>query len=89
MTAAMIVAAARDMLMLTLLLVSPFLLGSIAASLAIGLFQAGTRMNDLTLSFMPRFFAVLLMAYLMANWAGARMIVYFERAVTSAATLAG
>jgi flagellar biosynthetic protein FliQ len=87
MTTAMIVAAAREMLMLTLLLVSPFLIGAIVASLAIGLFQASTRMNDLTLSFVPRFFAVLLLGYLLINWAGARLTAYLERAVTSAATL--
>ncbi len=88
MTTTMIVAAAREMLMMTFLLASPFLVGSILASLAIGLFQASTRMNDLTLSFVPRFFAVLLVGYLLLNWAGMRLIAYLERAAATAATLA-
>ncbi|HEX3860967.1 MAG TPA: flagellar biosynthetic protein FliQ [Stellaceae bacterium] len=87
MTTAMIVTAAREMLLTTLLLVSPFLLVSILASLAIGLFQASTRMNDLTLSFVPRFFAVLLLSWLLLNWAGGRVSAYLERSAATAATL--
>ena len=79
-----IVAAAREMMMLTLTLATPFLAGAVVASLLIGLFQASTRMNDLTLSFVPRFFAVLLVLYVAATWAGARMTNYIERAAMTA-----
>jgi flagellar biosynthetic protein FliQ len=75
-----IVGAAHEMMMLTLVLVTPFLLAAIAASLLIGLLQATTRMNDLTLSFAPRFFAVLLVLYLTVTWAGSQMSGYVERA---------
>ena len=84
MNAAGILVAARDMLMITLLLVSPFLLAAIAASLLVGLLQATTRMNDLTLSFVPRFLAVMLVLYLAVNWATARMAHYVERAAIGA-----
>ena len=84
MNPAVILGAARDMLMMTLLLVSPFLLAAIAASLFVGLLQATTRMNDLTLSFVPRFLAVMLVLYLAANWATARVANYFERAAIGA-----
>ncbi|MBV9826693.1 MAG: flagellar biosynthetic protein FliQ [Alphaproteobacteria bacterium] len=87
MSEAMIVAAAQDMLRLTFLLVSPFLLIGVAASLLIGLLQASTRMNDLTLSFVPRFLAVLLLAYLLSSWAGQRVAAYIERSAATAATL--
>jgi len=82
-----IVSAAREMMTLTLTLATPFLVGAVAASLLIGLFQAGTRMNDLTLSFVPRFFAVLLVLYVAATWAGARMTTYIERAAMTAQAL--
>jgi flagellar biosynthetic protein FliQ len=82
-----VVSAAREMMSLTLTLATPFLVGAVAASLLIGLLQAGTRMNDLTLSFVPRFFAVLLVLYVAANWAGARMTTYIERAAMTAQTL--
>jgi flagellar biosynthesis protein FliQ len=79
-----IVGAAREMMGIVLMLATPFLLAAVAASLAIGIFQAATRMNDLTLSFVPRFFAVLLMLFLAASWAGARMTAYINHAAMTA-----
>lgn len=87
MDTADIVSAAREMMGFVLVLSTPFLLAAVAASLAIGLFQAATRMNDLTLSFVPRFFAVLLVLFLAASWAGARMTAYLEHAALATARL--
>ena len=83
MNTAEIITAAREMMGFVLILSTPFLLASVVASLAIGIFQAATRMNDLTLSFVPRFFAVLLVLFLVASWAGARMTSYLERAAVA------
>lgn len=85
MSPAEIVTASREMMGFVLLLSTPFLLAAVIASLAIGIFQAATRMNDLTLSFVPRFFAVLLMLFLVATWAGARLTSYLERAAMATA----
>ncbi len=82
-----VVAAAREMMTLVLVLATPFLLAAVAASLAIGIFQAATRMNDLTLSFVPRFFAVLLVLFVAATWAGARLTSYLHRAAMAAEML--
>jgi flagellar biosynthetic protein FliQ len=87
MNSAGVLVAARDMLVIALTLVSPFLLAAIVASLLVGLLQATTRMNDLTLSFVPRFLAVLLAIYLAANWTTARMAHYVERAAIGAVAL--
>jgi len=82
-----IITAAREMMTLVLVLATPFLLAAVAASLGIGIFQAATRMNDLTLSFVPRFFAVLLVLFLVASWAGARLTAYIERAAVLSQSL--
>jgi len=82
-----IIDAAREMMEIVLVLVSPFLLAAVVASLAIGIFQAATRMNDLTLSFVPRFFAVLLVMFLVASWAGARLTAYLEHAAIATGRL--
>jgi flagellar biosynthetic protein FliQ len=74
-----VLGAARDMMMITLLLVSPFLAVAMLASLAIGLVQASTKMNDLTLSFVPRFLAVMLVIYVSATWASGHMEAYIGR----------
>jgi flagellar biosynthetic protein FliQ len=82
-----VVGAAREMMTIALLLASPFLAAAVLASLLVGLFQAATRMNDLTLSFVPRFFAVLLVLYLASTWAGARFTAYIERAAANVGEL--
>ncbi|HVH81905.1 MAG TPA: flagellar biosynthetic protein FliQ [Stellaceae bacterium] len=87
MNTAEIVTAAREMMGFVLALSTPFLAAAVVASLAIGILQAATRMNDLTLSFVPRFFAVLLVLFLAASWAGARMTAYIERAAMASAML--
>lgn len=84
MNTAETVAAVREMLAVALLLVSPFLGVAVLASLVIGLLQASTRMNDLTLSFVPRFLAVLLAVYLAGSWASAQMAAYIERSASAA-----
>jgi flagellar biosynthetic protein FliQ len=80
MTPVDIIADARQMLILTLLLVTPFLGAAVLASLVMGLIQASTRMTDLTLSFVPRFVAVLLVVYLAASWMSVRMLAAIEQA---------
>ncbi|MBV8778926.1 MAG: flagellar biosynthetic protein FliQ [Alphaproteobacteria bacterium] len=84
MTPDNVVGVAREMMTLALTLATPFLLGAVAASLLIGLFQAATRINDLTLSFVPRFLVVLLVLYAAASWAGGRMTASIERAAATA-----
>ena len=80
MNTADIIMASRQMMEMVLTLATPFLLAAVVASLAIGIFQAATRMNDLTLSFVPRLFAVLLVLFLAASWAGSRMTAYLRHA---------
>ncbi|HWB51626.1 MAG TPA: flagellar biosynthetic protein FliQ [Stellaceae bacterium] len=87
MSPAEIVTAAREMMGFVLMLSTPFLLAAVAASLAIGILQAATRMNDLTLSFVPRFFAVLLVLFLVASWGGARMTAYLQHAAMATARI--
>jgi flagellar biosynthetic protein FliQ len=81
MSTAAIISAAREMLILTLTLLTPFLLTAVLSSFVMGLFQASTRISDLTLSFVPRFAAVLLAVYFTASWGAGLMIGYLERSV--------
>jgi flagellar biosynthesis protein FliQ len=82
-----IAAAARGMLMLALLLVTPFLAAAMLTSFVVGVLQAATRINDMTLSFVPRLAAVLLVLNLTASWAATHLIFYVEHAFMAAGTL--
>lgn len=84
-----IVAAARDMLMLTLLLVSPFLAAAVLSSFIVGVLQASTRINDLTLSFVPRLAATMLVLYFAAGWAVGHLASYIERSALAARMAGG
>jgi flagellar biosynthesis protein FliQ len=84
-----VLAATREMLIATLTLATPFLSAAILSALVFGLVQAGTRINDLTLGFVPRFAAVMLAIWLGAHWSIALLTAYFARALRSAASLAG
>jgi len=83
MSEADIVAAVRGMLVVTLLVVGPFLAAAIVSSFIVGLLQAGTRINDLTLSFVPRFAATMAVLYteLPALWTR-KALIYRDRLTT-------
>jgi len=77
-TAFEVTLAARQVMIMTLLLVSPFLGIALAVGLLVSLFQAGTRMNDLTLHFVPRLLAMILVLAIAGTWMGARMVAYVQ-----------
>ena len=89
MSTAAILPLVREMLMLTLTLVTPFLLAAVLSSFVVGLVQASTRINDLTLSFVPRFAAVLLVLYFGASWAATQMVAYIERSIIAVRAVFG
>jgi flagellar biosynthesis protein FliQ len=84
-----IAAAAREMLLVTLLLVTPFLAATILTGFVVGLLQASTRINDLTLSFVPRFAIVLVTVYFAASWAIGQMSGYIERSLAVVRSIGG
>jgi flagellar biosynthesis protein FliQ len=85
----MIMSATREMLIFVLVLATPFLLAAILSAIVIGLLQAGTRINDMTLSFVPRFMAVLLVIYFAASWAFGQLTGYVEHSATVMAAFSG
>lgn len=66
----------REALYLTMLLAGPLLLGALAVGLLIGVFQAATQIQEMTLSFIPKLIA-LVFALLMAGPWMLRMITEF------------
>jgi flagellar biosynthesis protein FliQ len=89
MSTTFVMAAAREMLVVVLTLVTPFLFAAFLSSMIIGLLQASTRINDMTLSFVPRFAAVLLAIYLAASWASGQLTGYIEQSITAAGAVSG
>jgi flagellar biosynthesis protein FliQ len=89
MTPELVMMAAREMLIVVLQIATPLLLTAILTGIVVGLVQAGTRINDMTLSFVPRFVAVLLVLYFVASWVFAQLIEYVERSATAISAFSG
>jgi flagellar biosynthesis protein FliQ len=84
-----VMAAAREMLVVVLTLVTPFLFAAFVSSIVVGLVQASTRVNDMTLSFVPRFAAVLLAIYFMSSWALDQLSGYIEHSIVAVRGFSG
>mgnify|MGYP003130022617 CR=1 FL=1 len=58
----------REALHLTMLLAGPLLLSALAVGLLIGVFQAATQIQEMTLSFIPKLIALVFALLLAGPW---------------------
>ncbi len=58
----------KDTMRITLMLAGPLLLTGLVVGLAISVFQAVTQIQEMTLSFVPKILAVLLVLALLFPW---------------------
>jgi flagellar biosynthetic protein FliQ len=63
---------------ITLLLAAPLLLVALAAGLLVGVFQAATQINEMTLSFIPKLLAIAAAIAIAGPWM-IRLIVNYTR----------
>jgi len=88
MTPEMVMTIATQAMKMTLMLAAPLLLVALAAGLVVSLFQAATQINESTLSFIPKLFAIALTLVLIGPWMLAKMLDYMRHMFTSIPTLA-
>ncbi|MFI9651075.1 flagellar biosynthesis protein FliQ [Guyparkeria sp. GHLCS8-2] len=69
----------RQALMVILYLAMPILLTALAVGLLIGMFQAATQINEMTLSFIPKMIAVVVAILLAAPWMLQVIVDFTER----------
>ncbi len=68
MTPESVLSLGQQALQLALLLAAPLLLASLAVGLLIGIFQAATQINEMTLSFIPKLLAMAAVLMLAGPW---------------------
>lgn len=68
MDAAMVVDLGRQALWATVLISAPLLAVALVVGLVIGIIQAATSINEMTLSFIPKLVAIGLSLLLFGNW---------------------
>ena len=79
MTPESVMTIGRQALELTLLVSAPLLLSALAVGLLISVFQAATQINEMTLSFIPKLVAILVMLVVAGPWMIALMVEYIRR----------
>jgi len=68
MTPETVVEVGREALMVMVLLSAPVLLTALAIGLAIGMVQAATQIQEMTLSFIPKLLGMFVALALAGNW---------------------
>lgn len=73
----------REALMLGILLGAPLLLTALIVGVLVGVFQAATQINEMTLSFIPKLLAMAAVAVIAGPWMLRLLTEYTRRLVES------
>jgi flagellar biosynthetic protein FliQ len=71
------------------MLSAPLLLSALAAGLLIGMFQAATQINEVTLSFIPKLLVLAAALYVGGGWMLKTIVGYSESLIRSIPQLIG
>ena len=78
MSPEMVMAVGQHALQVMLLLAAPLLLAALSVGLLVGVFQAATQINEMTLSFIPKLLAMALVMVVGGPWM-LKVIVEYTR----------
>jgi len=83
MTPEQVLGQGRDALQLALLISAPLLLTALAVGVIVGLFQAATQINEMTLSFIPKLLAMAAVLVVTGPWMLRLLVEYTRRLIES------
>ncbi len=83
MTPETVVTVGRHALELTLTLAAPLLLTALAVGLIVGIFQAATQINEMTLSFIPKLLAMAAVLAITGPWMLRTLVEYTRNLIQS------
>jgi flagellar biosynthesis protein FliQ len=89
MTPESVIVIGQQALVITAMLSAPLLLAALAAGLVIGMFQAATQINEVTLSFIPKLLVLAAALYLGGGWMLKIIVGYTESLISSIPSLIG
>jgi len=78
-----VVTVGRHALEVTLMLAAPLLLTALAVGLIVGIFQAATQINEMTLSFIPKLLAMAAVLAITGPWMLRTLIEYTRGLIES------
>ncbi|MFO7955083.1 flagellar biosynthesis protein FliQ [Thioalkalivibrio sp.] len=89
MTPELVVDVGQETLMVVILLSAPPLLTALAVGLAIGMLQAATQVQEMTLSFIPKLLAMFAALLFSGHWMLQLLIDFTERLYEGAPGMVG
>ena len=89
MTPDSVIVIGQQALVVTAMLSAPLLLAALAAGLVIGMFQAATQINEVTLSFIPKLLVLAAALYVGGGWMLKVILGYSESLIRSIPALIG
>ena len=89
MTPETVLSLSRQALEVVLMLAAPLLIVTLGVGLVVGVFQAATQINEMTLSFIPKLVAVALTLLAAGPWMLSVLVDYTVRLFTSIPALIG
>jgi len=89
MTPESVLTIGRHALEVTLLLSAPLLLAALAVGLLVGVFQAATQINEMTLSFIPKLLGVAAALALAGPWMLKVLVGYTRDLIMNIPSLVG
>jgi len=76
MTADSVISIGQEALRVTALISAPILLSVLAIGVVIGMFQAATSINEMTLSFIPKLIVLALVLAIAGSWMLAQIVEF-------------
>jgi flagellar biosynthetic protein FliQ len=89
MTPETVMTIGRHALEITVLLAAPLLLVALAVGLLVGIFQAATQINEMTLSFIPKLIGMAAALLIAGPWMLNQLVSYTRQLIQSIPTLLG
>jgi flagellar biosynthesis protein FliQ len=79
MTPEMVTTIGQQALWVTMLLAAPLLLSALAVGLLVGMFQAATQINEMTMSFIPKLLVLVVALVISGPWMLGVIINYTQQ----------
>jgi flagellar biosynthetic protein FliQ len=89
MTPETVVTVGQQAMQMTVMLAAPILLAVLAIGLVVGMFQAATQINELTLSFVPKLIVVIVVLMISGAWMLQTLVEYTRGLIESIPALIG
>jgi flagellar biosynthetic protein FliQ len=89
MTPETVTTIGQQALWVTMLIAAPMLVSALAVGLLVGMFQAATQINEMTMSFIPKLFVLVLAIVAAGPWMLSVIINYTRELMYSIPSLIG